>query len=89
MALQLAPGTPEIVAILRERMEGLLEVCRSGGFANEQMNKLRLAEIYVEGVEMVGADDTVSGSLGCGEEKGRRRWGGVWQLNGRMSWFVG
>lgn len=83
MSLTLAPSSPKVLAILRDRLESLLEVCRSGGFAHEQMLKLRLAEISVEGVEMVGEDDTVRTSP-LGSEEVREKAGG-WQLNAWIS----
>lgn len=75
MSLTLAPSDPKIIAILHDRLEALLEVCRGGGFGHEQMLKLKLGEISVEGVEMVGEDDTVSSSC-CAWKSWERRDGG-------------
>lgn len=58
--MALEPASPKVQQLIRDKMQHVLDVCSSGGFGYRQAALLRLKEIEVTGVDLVGPDDTVS-----------------------------
>ena len=53
------PASPRVLQLIRDKIQHILDSCASGGFGYRQAALLRLKEVEVTGVDLIG-DDTVS-----------------------------